>query len=382
MNNIITTIKKELRSIFRDKKTLALLFIYPVMIPLMVILYGNIYENIDTEEQEFLIGINYEPTLDEKYVFDELNIEYEKYSSENEMKEAYKDKVITGYIEYDETVQNYTLHIDTSNSLGMSTADIMYQYLDTYNTILTNRYLEQEGINLETAYNNFTITEKELGNNNYVVVLLLGISITYTILSICISTSNMAIQTTATEKENGTLETILTFPIKKTELILGKYLSSVIIGFISALCSLIFMITSLFIGKYNYTIFENIDINLSFTSIIGSVLTVLAAAIFIAGISLLLTAFSKSYKEAQSQSSFITIVAMIPMFVSILEVEISKLYYLIPVCNINQLLIDLFMNNISITNILITTGSTIIYTIIVIAFIIKAYNSEKILFSN
>lgn len=382
MNNIITTIKKELRSIFRDKKTLALLFIYPVMIPLMVILYGNIYENIDTEEQEFLIGINYEPTLDEKFVFDELNIEYEKYNSEKEMKEAYKDKVITGYIEYDETVQNYTLHIDTSNSLGMSTADIMYQYLDTYSNILTNRYLEQEGINLETAYNNFTITEKELGNNNYVVVLLLGISITYTILSICISTSNMAIQTTATEKENGTLETILTFPIKKTELILGKYLSSVIIGFISALCSLIFMITSLFIGKYNYTIFENIDINLSFTSIIGSVLTVLAAAIFIAGISLLLTAFSKSYKEAQSQSSLITIVAMIPMFVSILEVEISKLYYLIPVCNINQLLIDLFMNNISITNILITTGSTIIYTIIVIAFIIKTYNSEKILFSN
>ena len=61
MNNILVTIKKELRSILRDKKTIAVLFIYPIMIPLMVILYGNIYENLDTEVSEYTIGINYEP---------------------------------------------------------------------------------------------------------------------------------------------------------------------------------------------------------------------------------------------------------------------------------------------------------------------------------
>lgn len=382
MSNIITTIKKELRSILRDKKTLAVLFLYPLMIPLMTILYGNMYDNLDTESVKYKIGINYELSPEEIAIYDYLNLDYEVYDNEKEMKKAYKDKEITGYIEYEENKNNYNIYTNTSNSSGMATRDLMYQYLESYSLVITNEYLLNEGINLEEAYNTFTTEEFDLSNNNYIIVLLLGFSITYTILSICISTSNMAIQATATEKENGTLETILTFPINKTELILGKYISSVVIGFISALCSLILMVLSLFLGKHQYNIFKSIDISISLGTIVSSIIVVLAASIFIAGISLLLTAFAKSYKEAQGKSSLITLVATIPMIVSILEINISRTYYLIPICNITQILNDLFTNNIDIINILITSVSTIIYTIIVISIIIKAYKSEKILFSN
>ena len=382
MNNIITTIKKELRSILRDKKTIAVLFIYPLMIPFMVLLYGNMYDNMDNEVTEYKIGINYTLSKEEESLLQELHLNYENFNTVDEMQESYDSKEITGYIEYQENNNKYNIFIDTSNSGGITTAELIYQYLESYSTILTNNYLVEEGIDLQQAYNNFSIEENELSSNNYIVVLLLSISITYIILSICISTSNMAIQTTATEKENGTLETILTFPIKKNELIIGKYLSSVIIGFISALCSLLFMILSLHFGKQQYSIFETLNVTFNFSTIVGSILIVLAASIFIAGISLALTAFAKSYKEAQGQSSLITLVATIPMFVSILEINISHLYYLIPICNITQVLSDIFTNNIDIINILITSVSTICYTLIVITFITKAYNSEKILFAN
>lgn len=382
MNNIITTIKKELRSILRDKKTIAVLFIYPLMIPFMVLLYGNMYDNMDNEVTEYKIGINYTLSKEEESLLQELHLNYESFNTVDEMQESYDSKEITGYIEYQENNNKYNIFIDTSNSGGITTAELIYQYLESYSTILTNNYLVEEGIDLQQAYNNFSIEENELSSNNYIVVLLLSISITYIILSICISTSNMAIQTTATEKENGTLETILTFPIKKNELIIGKYLSSVIIGFISALCSLLFMILSLHFGKQQYSIFETLNVTFNFSTIVGSILIVLAASIFIAGISLALTAFAKSYKEAQGQSSLITLVATIPMFVSILEINITHLYYLIPICNITQVLSDIFTNNIDIINILITSASTICYTLIVITFIIKAYNSEKILFAN
>lgn len=382
MNNIITTIKKELRSILRDKKTIAVLFIYPLMIPFMVLLYGNMYDNMDNEVTEYKIGINYTLSKEEESLLQELHLNYENFNTVDEMQESYDSKEITGYIEYQENNNKYNIFIDTSNSGGITTAELIYQYLESYSTILTNNYLVEEGIDLQQAYNNFSIEENELSSNNYIVVLLLSISITYIILSICISTSNMAIQTTATEKENGTLETILTFPIKKNELIIGKYLSSVIIGFISALCSLLFMILSLHFGKQQYSIFETLNVTFNFSTIVGSILIVLAASIFIAGISLALTAFAKSYKEAQGQSSLITLVATIPMFVSILEINISHLYYLIPICNITQVLSDIFTNNIDIINILITSASTICYTLIVITFITKAYNSEKILFAN
>ena len=47
MNNILITMKKELRSIFRDKKTLIMLFVLPIMIPFFVILYGYMFDNME-----------------------------------------------------------------------------------------------------------------------------------------------------------------------------------------------------------------------------------------------------------------------------------------------------------------------------------------------
>lgn len=382
MNNIITTIKKELRSILRDKKTIAVFLVYPIMIPVMIMLYGVMYENIDSEENQYTIGVNYKITENEETILDSINLEYKYFKNTKELKKAYEKNEISGYIEYDIAKNNYEINTDMSSTIGMETGSLMYQYLESYSSMLTNNYLINEGIDLEKAYNHFSITEEDLGDTNYILVMILGMSITYIILSICFSTSNMAIQATATEKENGTLETILTFPISKTELITGKYLASVVIGVISGLCSLVFMLAGLFIGKQQYSIFKDIDISISLPTIAGGILTILAASIFISGVSLLLTAFASSYKEAQSKGSTITLVAMIPMFISMLEIEVSRLYYLIPICNMSQTLTDLFTNNISSINLLITFISTTVYAILVIVIIIKAYNSEKILFSN
>ncbi len=384
MNNIFITIKKELRSILRDRKTLAMMFVYPLLIPLMVILYGSIYESMDTEEEtpKYHIGINYELNELEKTSLESASLEYTKYNTLEEMQTAYDKKEIEGYITYNKDTKEYKIYLNTSGASGLTTGELIYTYLDNYSNALSNEYLLNHNINLEEAFNHFTITEEELGENNYVVSILMSVSLTYVILSICIATSNMAINTTATEKENGTLETILTFPIKKNELIIGKYLSSVIIGLMASLVALIFLFVSLYIGKNVYTIYEDYEIILNLGTIIGSIITVIAASMFIAGISLLLTAFAKSYKEAQGKISLITMIAIIPMIISVLDINIDYKYYLIPVCNFVQVLTDLLLNNANIINVIITFTSSTIYTFLVITFIIKAYNSEKILFTN
>ena len=382
MNNIIITIKKELRSIFRDKKTLATLFIYPIMIPLMIVLYGTIYENVDTDNTDVTIGINYSINEKEKNILEDLKINYIAYDNLADMQKAYEDKAIDAYVSYEDSKAQYTVYSSTSSAEGLSVNAIIYQYLETYSQNLTNEYLINKNIDLNEAYNHFSIESIELGNNNYAVTIVLSICLTYIILSICIGTSNMAISTSASEKENGTLETILTFPIKKTELILGKYFSSVVVGFVAGLMSLTFMIVGLYIAKNYYTIFESFELVLNIKSILGSLITILSAAIFISGIALILTAFAKTYKEAQSQVSMITIIAMIPMFISILGLNIDTYYYLIPICNFEQILNDLFTNNLTFTNTFITLGSSIVYITVVITYIIKAYNSEKILFNN
>ncbi len=381
MRNILITIKKELRSIFRDKKTMIAMFIYPILIPFMVFLYGNIGDSVDSESSEITIGINYKISDEEKELMKEMKISYKEYKTEEELNKAYKNKDIVGYITEKED-KYYLVYTDESSTTGMEASAQIGAYLDSYNSLLTAKFLASKGIDPVEAFDQLKYEFESLEHNNYMITVLLAVSLTYTILAVCISSSNMAIASTATEKENGTLETILTFPIKKGELITGKYASSVIVGFIAAIISLILMIVSFNIGSKQFEIFKDITVNTSFTSIIGCLLICLMAAVFIAGVAMFLTSFSKSYKEAQSKVGLINMLGMIPMFVSILDVEISKYYYLIPICNYEQILQELLISKSNIINILIVVASTVVYTYIVIRLIIKLYNSEKILFNN
>lgn len=380
MNKIFITIKKELRSIFRDKKTLATIFIYPLMIPLMVILYGELYQNIESKDTTYNVGINYELNEVEDSILSSLNLEVTKLDDVKDLEKEYNDSKIDAYITKEDN--NYTIYANTSNTSGMAVSSLIDTYFENYNKYLTDAYLVSQNVDLDKAYNHFNVEYKQLNENNYVVTLLLSISITYIILSICIATANMATVATATEKENGTLETILTFPIKKTELIIGKYISSVIVGFIAAIASLVFMILSMVIGTKHYEIYKDLDLLFNIKTITLSILIVLAASIFIAGIAYLLTAKAKNFKEAQSKTSLITLLGTVPMFITLMDVEISKYYYLIPVCNFEQILNDLFTNSINIEYIFIAIISTIVYTIIVVTYVIKSYNSESILFKD
>ena len=76
----------------------------------------------------------------------------------------------------------------------------------------------------------------------------------------------------------------------------------------------------------------------------------------------------------------INTIMIVPMFISLAEVKITSIYYLIPVWNYVQLLNDLFVNEIVLTNILFAILSTIISIVVVIYLVVKSYNEEKILF--
>ena len=190
----------------------------------------------------------------------------------------------------------------------------------------------------------------------------------------------MATSATAVEKENGTLETLLTFPVRSSELIIGKYLATVITGIIASLIGLILTIGSILIASEIFEMFKTITFSINLTTIIIGIITCISASLFIAGLSIAITSFAKTYKEAQSSSQVLSIITIIPMMISLIGIKISTIYYLIPIANYVQLLMDIFSKNFNYLNILIVLISSIIYVVIVIYYIIRQYKSEKVLF--
>lgn len=374
------TIKKELRSIFRDKKTVTLIFVFPLLIAFFIFLLSSTYETSINDKEIYDIAINYELTDIEKKIIKENQLKTKYYDSLDKMEKGFKNSKVSAYVYYDKEKNTYTIYSDEGMK-GMSASSFITSYLDTYNTYLGNKYLLENNINPEDVYNNFIIKTELVEGENYILQTVLSLAFTYVIIAIAMASASLATSATAVEKEQGTLETLLTFPVTSKELITGKYLATVIMSLFASLFGYLITLISLAIAKGKYKVYEDINLFINPENIIIGILICLAASLLISGLAILLTANSKSYKEAQMASQVLTMITIVPMFISMLNISIiSKLYYVIPIISHVQILMDIFTTKINYSNIFLCLLSSIIISIIIIDIIIKKFKSEKVLF--
>lgn len=380
MNNIKITIKKELRSVIRDKKSLLMMILTPLFIPLFVILMSYMYEilSTDTDDDKYSLGVNYALNNVERELLN-TNIDTIYYNDINELNKSYQDNKILGYIIKEDNT--YNIYINSNTEDGSKLLMYVTTYLDGYNNYLGQNYLLENNIDINKVYNNISYTTNVLEGQSLFANEIVLMAVTFTIMSITLSAIYASTDSTAGEKERGTLETILTFPITRKELILGKYLSICISGIITLVLGIILSIISLFFVKYNFSIYDNVIFNINITSIILTIIILLFYTLFISGLCITIASHTKTFKEAQSALTPISLFTCIPMFLSMLNIDLNTILNLIPIVNHTIVINDILTGNINIINILITIVSSVIYIIILILFISKIYKSEKILFS-
>ena len=131
--------------------------------------------------------------------------------------------------------------------------------------------------------------------------------------------------------------------------------------------------------KRYFSFFEGLSYHVGLSSILISFVIIIMASLFIGGLSILLTSFTKSYKEAQSVSSILNILTIIPMMISLVGVSIQKWFYFIPIFNYTQCLMDIFSGKFHVIEIFMLIISSICYVVIILFYIVKQYRSEKVL---
>ena len=378
-NNIRITIFKELRGIVRDKKSLQRILLLPMIVPIVLILFGYLFDYM--EYSKYTIGINYELSdIEDNIIKDMENVKFETFSNEKELKEKYESKEIDAYIVKKEN--SYIIYTDPTNNSGDIANSYANTYLESYNRAIASNYLLNNNINPNIVFNSIIIKNKSLAKKetNTLFNILLSLSITYVLMIVVLTCSVVATDATSGEKERGTLETILTFPIRSEELVAGKYLATAIVGCLSGLLSYALTIPAILIGKSMFKAFKDISINMGFESTILVLIVIIVSALLSAGICIALAGKAKTYKEAQSSLQFISLLPMIPYFVKIMEAD-NSIFNLIPIANCGMALNDITMNNINYNNLLLIIISSIVYIVLIIVYISKQYKSEKTLFS-
>lgn len=379
-NNLWNILKKELRELFRDKKSLAMMLVIPIFIPLLVIGMSALFEsqmNVDTNEYN-KIGFAYQLSETEKSIAKEMGIDVVE-STTKKLKAKYEKGKIDLYITKKDN--HYTIHSDGSDASTYASA-LMETYFNTYKEILQQQALQENNIDANRILNIITIKEKVVEEENFFASYIKNYAFLFIIMAITVSATYPSTDTTAGERERGTLETLLTFPMKSKDIIIGKFLGVTVSSIITGLLSLVLAVISLFLTKDMFTIYEGVNTMYSLSSIIYAIIVIITYSFFISGLCIAIASTSKTFKEAQSALTPLTFISLFPgMIAFMIGITTTPLIAIIPFLNFTTIFTDITAGNINMLHVLLMIISTIIYISIVLYYIIKQYKSEKVLFA-
>ena len=379
-SNLFNILKKEIRELFRDKKSLAMMLVIPIFIPLLVVGMSALFESqVNKNVEEYnKIGFAYDMSDEEKNIASQMNISVVN-GTEEELNKMYDDGEIDLYITKNEN--KYVINSDGSDNSTYSTS-LMETYFNTYKQFLQQSYLQQNNIDPNEVLNIMTVEENVVEQDNFFANYIKNYAFLFIIMAITVSATYPATDTTAGERERGTLETLLTFPIKSRDIIVGKFLGVSISSIVTGVISLILAIISLIISQDMFTIYEGIDIMYSFASIVFALVIIIAYSFFISGLCIAIASTSKTFKEAQSALTPLTFISLFPgMIAFMIGITTTPILSIVPFLNYTLIFTDINNGNIDVLNISLMAISTIIYITAVLAYIIKQYKSEKVLFA-
>ncbi|MDE0432705.1 MAG: ABC transporter permease [Bryobacterales bacterium] len=134
----------------------------------------------------------------------------------------------------------------------------------------------------------------------------------FLVLATFVGGMNIAIDTTAGERERGSLEPLLVNPAPRKSIVAGKWLASVVFAWVSVLLTFVLLQQAMERAPLE-------SLGMRFQLDAGDVGALLAAVIPLAflasGLQILVASFARSYKEAQTYVSFLIFVPMLPAFV-------------------------------------------------------------------
>lgn len=380
-SKVLNILKKELREMFRDKKSLSMMLVVPIMIPLLVIGMSALFEmqmnkSVDDYNK---IGFNYEMNEVEKQLAKQTKIKT-ILASEKELKEKYKNNEIDLYVIKRDN--NYIINGEDNETTSYSSA-LVENYFSLYKSYLQNEYLSKNNIPANNVINIINVEKNIKQADNYFASFITSYAFLFIIMAITISATYPATDTTAGEKERGTLETLLTFPIKSRDIIVGKFLSVSISSIITGIISLILTIISLMFANNKFSIYKDVNLMLSPTSLIFVAIVIIAYSFLISGLCIAIASKCKTFKEAQSALTPLTFISFFPGLIAfMINIKTTALYALIPFLNYTLIFTDITNGSINYLYIILMLISTIIVILSVLVVIIKQYKSEKVLFSN
>ena len=394
-NNIVKTVFiKELTDLFRDKKTIISSILIPlILFPIIFGVMGIAMNKTQNQAQK-----NIKVSITDKsnsslgtFLKSQKNI---KIVHSDDISKDVKDGKILLAIDIPE---NFNTNIGSESTAGINITydnsseqagmafDIINSYIDAFSKQIVAQRLAEKNINTEILnpikINKNTIEKKDSGEAKMLLSIMLPLILTIYCVAGPIAP---AVDLGAGEKERGTLEPLLTTQANRLSLLAGKFLAITVIGMLTTLASIAGILIAMvqknsFFGSSASSLS---GISLTAPSFVLIALITLLLTMAFGALELSISIFARSFKEAQTYLSPLTIVAFIPIYGTFMldPKNLSLVYFNIPLANASCLMKEAISGIFNPVHIGITFVWAIIYIILSILFARFNFNREEVIF--
>ena len=200
-----------------------------------------------------------------------------------------------------------------------------------------------------------------------------------------------AIDSTAGEKERGTLEVLLVTPVRRPEVVVGKLLATTVTALTSAAFGVVGLLLSGPVGRAMSqsspgTVASSMGGQLSLTPGSAAILLLMAlsAAALISALLISVSIFARSYKEAQTYITPITLLIVLPA-VGLQFADFigrSAALYSIPVVNAMVVILDIVKGSANVQMALLAVIVNLVFTGILVLLAVRSFGREQVIFRN
>ncbi|MCL2916493.1 ABC transporter permease subunit [Shewanella corallii] len=377
MNKIITLARKELKDAARDKRSVMAGLYYAIGTPLVMcglfmVLIGQL-----TSPEDIKITINnqdYAPDL-VRYLGNEGVLHGE--ADDPDIKE------ITLTISEDYPAQMakgqqavVILQADKSNEKLQKSIRRLEQNLQSYSMEVGSLRLIARGIDPRVVQPiKLKVEDQSTATSRGGVIL--GLAIFTMIYAVFISGMNLAIDTSAGERERNSLALLLSHPVSTRELVISKIIAV-------SVFALLGLALILLVSKFAYTLVPwqelGFSINISPEFMLAMLLVGIPVALMAASLQIFVSFMAKTFKEAQS---YLTIVLIVPLGISMMatyEIAPDTLQWL-PVSGQQQAMMALVKGReIPMLQLLVSSATTLFIALVMALGLERMLKSEKVVF--
>ena len=271
------------------------------------------------------------------------------------------------------------LVLDSTRQSAISSVERTRDLLSAYNQQIASLRLIARGVN-PTVTSPLAVENIDLATPQTQALIFLNMMPYFIVMVVFLGGMYVVIDTTAGERERGSLEPLLINPVARWEFVIGKLAASWPFAIFTLLCNL--MAFALAFNVFPLEDYIGIQLSIDLTALGWIFVIALPMVLLASALQMIIATFTRSFKEAQTYVAFLPLIPALPgIGLAFLPVKPTLWTMLIPTFG-QQLLINQLMRGEAVSP--INAGASAAMTILVAIGLtyaaIRLYQRERLLF--